>query len=181
MPDPSAATGGSQQAPSAWVQRFLPQVPRDATVLDLACGTGRHARLFHSRGHRVLMVDKDIAGVADLEGKPGVEVIQADLELDQDWVLADRLFDAVIVTNYLHRPIFPNILAAVAPGGLLIYETFAVGNEKFGHPKNPAYLLEQGELLRITPPEFEVVAFEDVELQQPRPAMVQRIVVRRLR
>jgi hypothetical protein len=148
--------------------------------MDLACGGGRHGRWFHARGQQVSMVDKDVSGVLDLHGHSGAEVLQADLELAGDWVLKGRRFDAVIVANYLHRPLFPHILAAVATDGLLIYETFAVGNERFGRPSNPDYLLQKGELLQLMPPQFEVLAFEDIELQQPKPAMVQHIAARRL-
>jgi SAM-dependent methyltransferase len=179
MPEPHAREQ-SQLAPSAWVTQFGAGVPRGGTVLDLACGGGRHARWFHARGHPVLMVDRDIAGVLDLSCQARAEVLQADLELAGDWVLKDRRFGVVIVANYLHRPLFPHILAAVAAGGLLVYETFAIGNERFGRPSNPDYLLQQGELLQLMPPQFEVLAFEDIELQQPKPAMVQHIAARRL-
>jgi hypothetical protein len=108
-------------------------------------------------------------------------VLEADLELCRAWPLTDRRFDVVIVTNYLHRPLFESILDAVAVGGLLIYETFAQGNARFGRPSNPDYLLKKGELLRNMPSEFEVLAFEDTEIEIPRPAVVQRIAARRLR
>jgi hypothetical protein len=121
------------------------------------------------------MLDRDVSGLADMIQLPGVEILQADLEAAHGWPLGERCFDVVIVSNYLHRPLIPRILAAVAPGGLLIYETFASGNAKYGRPSNPDYLLEQGELLQAMPPEFDVLAFEDVELQEPRPAIVQRI------
>jgi SAM-dependent methyltransferase len=113
-------------------------------VLDLACGSGRHGRLFSDRGHPVVFLDQDVDSLADLEAKPGVEIICADLENDSPWPLADRRFAAVVVTNYLHRPLFPDILAAVAPGGWLLYETFAAGNEKYGRPSNPDFLLDIG-------------------------------------
>jgi len=165
----------AQFHPSPWVVRFLERAPTAGTVLDLACGSGRHGRLCHAAGHPVLMLDRDISGVTDMMQLQGVEVMQADLEGGNRWPLGKRRFDVLIVTNYLHRPLIPHILAAVAPGGLLIYETFAAGNAKYGGPGNPDYLLEKGELLRAMPPEFEVLAFEDVELQEPRPAVVQRI------
>jgi hypothetical protein len=129
----------------------------------------------------VLMVDKNVAGVADLVGQHRVEVLETDLELGRAWPLTDRRFNVVIVTNYLHRPLFESILDAVAVDGLLIYETFAQGNARFGRPSNPDYLLNTGELLQIVPAEFEVLAFEDTEIEIPRPAVVQRIAARRLR
>ena len=96
------------------------------------------------------------------------------------WPLKGRVFDAVVIANYLHRPLFPYIIAAVAPGGLLIYETFAVGNEKLGRPRKPEYLLRRGELIELLEPSLQVIAFEDIELEQPRAAVVQRIAARRL-
>ena len=105
--------------------------------------------------------------------------IAADLETDAGWPLGGRRFDLVVVTNYLHRPILAGIIGAVAPGGLLLYETFAVGNERFGKPSNPAFLLQPGELKAAAlAGGLEVLAFEDVELGAPRPAVVQRIAAR---
>jgi SAM-dependent methyltransferase len=136
--------------------RFAALVPSGGAVLDLACGAGRHARLFASRGHPVTAVDRDIAPV---DGLAGVEAIQADLEDGSPWPLGDRRFAGVVVTNYLYRPLFPAICAAVAPDGVLIYETFMAGHERFGKPSNPAFLLRQDELLALTKP-LSVIAFE---------------------
>lgn len=153
---------------SPWVQRFADLVPPGGTVLDLAAGRGRHTRLFHERGHPVVAVDRDVSGFADL----GVEVVRADLERAA-WPLAERRFDGVVVTNYLHRPLLPMVVQAVAPGGALIYETFADGQQRHGRPSNPDHLLRPGELLDAVVGSLRVVAYEDVEL--PRPARVQRI------
>jgi SAM-dependent methyltransferase len=128
----------------------------------------------------VVLVDRDVSGVADLAGNPSAELLEKDLEDGTRWPFEGRVFDAVVIANYLHRPLLPSILATVAPGGLLIYETFARGNEKFGRPRNPEYLLRHGELLEVLEPSFSVIAFEDIELGAPRPAVVQRIAARRL-
>ena len=131
-------------AASPWVQRWSALVGNGATVLDVACGSGRHLRWFAGRGCRVTGVDRDAAAVEPLKGL--AELIVADIE-NGPWPLAGRQFDAVVVTNYLWRPLLPSILASVAPGGVLIYETFMQGNERFGKPSNPDFLLAPHELL----------------------------------
>lgn len=137
-------------APSPWVERFAGLVTSGgstrSTVLDLACGGGRHGRLFLDRGHRVTFLDRDLSGVADLRGNTNAELIEADIEKGP-WPLAGRQFDAVVVTNYLWRPLKPEIVAGLAPKGILIYETFMAGNERFGKPSNPDFLLQPHELL----------------------------------
>lgn len=176
---PKPATGASghrmDEAPSAWVTRFAFLVPAGGPVLDLAAGAGRHARYFLARGHHVTVVDHDTSRLDDLARHPGVEIHCADLETVRGWPLGARRFAGVIVVNYLHRPIMADIVAAVASPGALIYETFAVGNERFGKPSNPDFLLRPGELLAAVSSRLRVVAFEDLRLDAPRPAMVQRI------
>lgn len=166
--------GHGGNVPSAWVARFAPLIPAGGAVLDLACGSGRHARYLMARGHRVTAVDIDLAGVADLAGDARAELIEADLE-NAPWPLGGRRFAGVVVTNYLWRALLPLIVAAVAPGGALIYETFARGNERFGKPSNPDFLLKSGELLRAVEGRLSVVAYECLEVAEPRPALVQRI------
>ncbi|ARJ67840.1 SAM-dependent methyltransferase [Magnetospirillum sp. ME-1] len=144
-------------APSAWIARFAALVPAGGCVLDLACGGGRHSRLFLDRGHAVTALDRDVAQARLAEG---AELMAADLEDGSPWPLAGRRFDAVVVTNYLWRPLFPVILASLNPGGVLLYETFAAGNEKYGHPANPDHLLRRGELLELAGG-LTVVAYED--------------------
>ncbi len=160
--------------PSPWVARFAPLVPARGRVLDVACGTGRHARFFLAREHSVVALDRDISALADLTDRAGVEIVQADLE-DGAWPLDGRRFAAIVVTNYLHRPLFPRLLAALEPDGVLIYETFAVGNERFGRPRNPDFLLAPGELLGIVAAKLRVVAYEHGEVSRPKRAVVQSI------
>lgn len=159
--------------PSAWVERWAPLVPVSAPVLDVACGGGRHALFFAARGHLVTAVDRDSAAIAGLTGQSGITALCADLEMGP-WPYAGQQFAAIVVTNYLHRPLFPALMAALAPGGVLIYETFAQGNEAYGRPANPNFLLQRGELLRAVGA-ARVVAYEDLYVEQPKPAMVQRI------
>jgi SAM-dependent methyltransferase len=158
------------EEPSNWIVRFADLVPPGGTVLDLACGRGRHLRWFAQRGHPVLGVDRDGEALATLQGV--AETLQADIE-NGPWPLAGRQFAGVVVTNYLWRPLFPRILEAVAPGGVLLYETFAQGNETVGKPSRPDFLLAPGELLRACTG-LRVVAYEDGFLPQPG-RFVQRI------
>lgn len=162
-------------APSPWVQRWAALLPPQASVLDVACGTGRHLRWFASLGHRVTGIDRDAAALEPLRALG--ETIVADIETGA-WPLDDRQFEAVVVTNYLWRPRLPDIMASVAPGGLLIYETFALGNESVGKPSNPDFLLRPGELLRAVQgsaaDDWRVLGFEDGFLDAP-PRFVQRI------
>ena len=164
--------------PSAWVERFSALIPEGGAVLDLACGSGRHSRLFLELGHPVTALDRDVSRLAPLSQSEGLEVIEADLEDGSDFPLAGREFAGVVVTNYLHRPLLPAIVAAVAPGGCLIYETFARGNERFGKPSNPNFLLAPGELLEAVRGQLRVLAYEDLIVEVPRPAAVQRICAR---
>ena len=162
------------QTPSPWVARWAALVPAGAEVLDLACGHGRHARLLAARGCRVLAVDRDAAALASLADVAGVVTLRADLE-GAPWPFPPARFAAVVVTNYLHRPLFEPLVGALAPGGVLVYETFMLGNERFGKPSNPEFLLRPGELLEVVRARLEVVAFEQGRVETPRPAMVQRI------
>lgn len=160
-------------APSAWVLRWAPLVREAGTVLDVACGGGRHARYFAERGHPVDAVDRDPSAIAGLNGLAGVSALCADIE-GGSWPFPGQRYAAVVVTNYLHRPLFPVLRAALEPGGVLIYETFAQGNEKYGRPSNPNFLLRHGELLQAVG-EARVIAYEDLLVEDPRPAAMQRI------
>ena len=166
--------------PSEWVLRWAHQIRPGCTVLDLACGTGRHARFLASRGYSVCAVDNDAQALAGLAGVRSIRVVCADLE-GGPWPFTDQSFGGVVVTNYLHRPLLPKILAVLAENGILIYETFARGNERFGKPANPAFLLEPGELLDAVRGRLRVIAYEDVYVESPRPALIQRICASRER
>jgi SAM-dependent methyltransferase len=166
--------------PSAWIERFGALVARPGPVLDLACGGGRHTRWFAARGFDVVAIDRDLAGVDDLADDPHVESVRADLEDGSPFPVAANAFGAVVVTNYLWRPRLDEIVAAVAPGGWLLYETFAVGNEQYGRPTNPDYLLRRNELLDLAIRHgLSVVAYEDLAVETPRVAMMQRIAATR--
>ncbi len=160
--------------PSAWVRRWAPLVSKGGAVLDMACGGGRHARFFAGLGHPVDAVDCDPEAIAALAGVDGVTALCADIE-DGPWPYAGRCYAAVVVTNYLHRPLFPQLLAALAPGGVLIYETFGLGNEAYGRPANPAFLLRPRELLEAVGSGLHVLAYENGFETDPKPAVIQRI------
>ena len=160
-------------APSAWVARCAPLITR-GRVLDLACGSGRHARLLAGLGHEVTALDREPQSLA------AVRFVQADLEDGSPWPLPGEQFQGIVVANYLHRPLYPLIERALAPGGVLIYETFMAGNERFGKPSNPAFLLAPGELWTAFAG-LHVIAFEQGLSLQPKAAMVQRLCARRAR
>ena len=155
------------ESPSEWVVRWAPVVKR-GPVLDVASGAGRHARFFAARGLEVVAVDREPQQI------PGVEFLQADLENGRAWPFAGRRFGAIVVTNYLHRPLFKAIADALQDGGVLIYETFMVGNERFGRPSNPDFLLRSGELVEAFP-SLHVLGYEEGLVQRPKPAMTQSI------
>ena len=160
--------------PSPWITRFSAQA--DGPVLDVACGSGRHTRLFLEVGHNVTAVDRDTSRLADIAGHPKLTILETDLEAGDDpWRPAPAAYGAVVVTNYLWRPLLPALIDAVAPGGMLLYETFALGNEQFGKPSNPDFLLAPGELKDAVAGMLEVAACEDGEVSTPRPAVIQRI------
>ncbi|MDQ3026515.1 MAG: class I SAM-dependent methyltransferase [Pseudomonadota bacterium] len=162
--------------PSAWVQRWVGWIRPGGAVLDVACGSGRHARLLARLGFEVDAVDRDPRLFADPPGR--VRVLGADLE-GGPWPYGHRRFDAIVVTNYLHRPLLPTLAGSLERGGLLVYETFAQGNERFGKPSNPAFLLAPGELIEAVRGVLRVIAFEDLVVDDPRPAAVQRLCARR--
>ncbi|MCA8944141.1 MAG: class I SAM-dependent methyltransferase [Planctomycetes bacterium] len=165
------------QRVSPWIERWAARIPRGGSVLDLACGDGRHARWLADRGHRVVGVDRDLDGVADLADDPRFEWLAHDLEAGGEWPLARRTFDGVVVTNYLWRPILAHVFDAVATDGVLLYETFAVGNERYGRPRNPDFLLAPGELLACRDRGLEVVAFEQgIDSEGGTTRVVERVV-----
>lgn len=161
--------------PSSWVRRWAAWIRPGGAVLDVACGTGRHARFMAQLGFEVDAVDRDTALFADVP--PNVALLEADLEAGP-WPYDDRRFDAIVVANYLHRPLLPRLVDSLERGGLLVYETFAAGNERFGKPSNPAFLLQPGELLEAVRGKLRVIAYEDLVVEEPRPAAIQRICAR---
>lgn len=170
-------------APSAWVLRFIPNIPA-GLVLDLACGHGRHARALCAQGRTVLAVDRDrdvLAQLGQAVAPPQLETMCVDLETPSsalDQLLAPAQYAGIVVTNYLHRPLLPALLGSLIEGGVLIYETFAQGNPQFGRPSNPAFLLMRGELAQVcqsAPQAMHLLAFEDGYLDTPKPAMMQRV------
>jgi SAM-dependent methyltransferase len=156
--------------PSPWVARFAHLIAPGGTVLDLACGSGRHLRWLAERGFAVTGVDRDAAAVQPLRGIG--EIVVADIE-NGPWPLTGRRFDGVVVTNYLWRALFPAIRDSLATGGVLVYETFADGHQTVGRPSRPDFLLQRGELLRAFPG-LRVVAFEDGFEPEPQ-RFVQRL------
>ena len=140
------------ESPSSWVVRWAALV-KHGPVLDVASGAGRHASFFAERNLAVIAVDRQRQSI------PGVRFVQADLEDGSPWPFPGERFGAIVVTNYLHRPLLPMIAASLGPGGVLIYEKFMIGNERYGKPSNPNFLLRPGELLQSFA-ELTVLGFE---------------------
>ena len=180
-----APIGHGDEAASAWLRRWAHLLLEGGSVLDVACGRGRHARYLHQRhqppqrGLRIVAVDRSAEAIAAI-GLPAerCETCVADIE-NGPWPFVGRFFDSVVVTNYLWRPLLPTLLASLAPGGVLIYETFAAGNETVGKPSRPDFLLQPGELLQVCQT-LRTVAFEDGfeanTEDRSSPRFVQRIV-----
>ena len=165
------------EPPSKWVERWSHLVKPHGTVLDVACGQGRHAYYFHQQNYFVTLLDRAQAAIESIAIEAhACEKVVADIE-NGAWPLAGRQFDAVVVTNYLWRPLMATLLASLIPGGVLIYETFASGNETVGKPSRPDFLLQPGELLDVCK-SLRVVAYEDGFTDGPdgqTPRFVQRI------
>ena len=185
------------EQPSAWVERFLPLIPKNrGPVLDLACGSGRHTRLLLAAGYDVWCLDRDSTLLPPLQ-QLGATCFHIDLEVGDDaladspsgaWPFMDHHFAGVIVTNYLHRPLFPNIAQSLEDDGILIYETFAIGNQNFGRPSNSNFLLHPEELLdnflvseladNSKAKTNRCIAYENGYVETPKPAVIQRICMR---
>jgi SAM-dependent methyltransferase len=165
-------------APSPWVCRWAELIPAGGSVLDVACGGGRHARWLAACGHSVEAIDRDPVALAELAAIPRITTRHFDLEAEP-WPYCGQTFAGIVVVTYLHRPLFPHLLGALAPGSVLIYETFAVGNARYGRPSNPNFLLRPGELLEAVRGRLRVLAYEDLLVTDPKPALVQRICAAR--
>jgi SAM-dependent methyltransferase len=172
---PHSSNAFNSSTPSPWVGRFSSLIPVGGTVLDLACGGGRHSRFLAGLGYAVEAVDRDTSRLGELASLRGVHVREADLEV-ADWPYGEGQFAGIVVTNYLYRPRLPALWAALADPGVLIYETFMIGNERYGKPSNPDFLLQSQEMLgwaRLNG--LSVVAFEEGDVDFPKPARVQRL------
>ena len=162
------------EAPSSWVRQWAHLIVPGGSVLDVACGHGRHMQWLNAQGFQMVGVDRQPEAIA--QAAAWGEALLADIE-NGPWPLAGRQFDALVVTHYLWRPLWPQLLESLAPGGILIYETFAMGQETIGKPSRPEFLLRPGELLSLCQP-LRVVAYEDGYQPTP-PRFVQHIVARR--
>ncbi len=161
---------------SAWVNKFLTGIKPQGHILDVAAGSGRHARAALAAGYRVTAIDRDISGMADLSRHDSLTAVEYDLEQGESWPFS-RVFDGLIVANYLYRPILPDIVAAVAPDGVLIYETFGQGNQRYGRPKNSDFLLRPAELCEAVAGRLTPVAYQHATLQNPK-TQAKRVVSR---
>jgi SAM-dependent methyltransferase len=168
--------------PSQWVVEHAPLIRKGGRVLDLACGSGRHAIWLAGQGYQVDAIDRDAQALAGLQGRPHIHAHITDLETGS-WPADDAyyaenyhsIYDAIIVSRYLFRPLLNTLAAMLAPGGVLIYETFMLGNERYGRPSNPDFLLMPDELKSVYATLLKVCAFEQGKVEEPVPAMMQRI------
>lgn len=164
--------------PCEWLLRQASHLARGARTLDLAGGAGRNARWLAANGMRVVIADRDAQALSGLHAVPGIETVTCDLE-NGPWPWPDAAFDAVVVTHYLYRPRWPELVGCLKPGGILIYRTFMTGQERFGRPSRPAFLLQPDELFDWARQWGCVLAFEQGEVTVPRPACMQAVVVRK--
>jgi SAM-dependent methyltransferase len=174
MSEDSAHKHGLHE-PSRWVQRYLAGIKQAGSILDVACGAGRHMRLALEQGYSVTGIDRDLSQVEDLASRADVGLIEADLEAGRAFPLKDMRYDGVIVTNYLWRPALSEIIGCVSDDGVLIYETYAAGHERHGKPRNPDFLLGANELIDVALPRLTIVAYEHGMHGAEHPKIVQRI------
>lgn len=171
-------TQGPVEGPSEWVCKHAAHIKAGGHVLDMACGSGRNARWLAANGWKVEAVDRDMAALGSLQGIANLHTTMADLE-DAPWPYDALQFDGIVVCRYLHRPLLLQLTRSLKPGGILIYETFMVGNERFGKPSNPEFLLKPDELMETYTKGFDILAFEQGQFDMPKPCMMQRICVRK--
>jgi len=161
--------------PSPWIERHAALIRAGGRVLDLAAGGGRHTRLLLARGYSVVATDRDTKALESaFAGHHACRIVALDLENGEAWRLGAG-YDGIVVSNYLFRPVFADLVAALGPAGVLLYETFMLGNERFGKPSNPDFLLRSNELIEVFAPQLTVLAFEQGVVSQPRPAAIQRL------
>ena len=161
--------------PSDWVKKYISLIPRGKPVLDLACGGGRHVHFLLNEGFSVVAIDKDVKKLNNMSDKPNLKIIEFNLETVAKIPFSEGEFAGIIVVNYLHRPLFPYLANALSDGGVLIYQTFMVGNEAYGRPKNPDFLLTKNELNKVFKEELDVLAFEQGYKDDPKPSVTQSI------
>ena len=167
--------------PSPWVARFAPLVAKNVNVLDIAAGGGRHSRLFLNQGNFVTAIDKNTIALGSLPHQENLKIIESELEVvnsifAEGNLLFAQTYGAIVVVNYLYRPIFSSLINALAPGGLFIYETFALGNENYARPRNPDHLLKSGELLKVVTGQMQIIAYEHgVDEKADIPGVKQRL------
>lgn len=162
------------KAPDEWVRRHAQLIPAGGRVLDLACGSGRHSLMLAGLGLDVLAVDRDVSVLQSMRPGPAIELLEADLETPE-WPLEGIKFAGIVVVNYLYRPHLQALIENLRDDGVLIYSTFAAGNERFGRPRNPAYLLQPDELLDAFSSDLQIIAHESLQTGQPVPAVRQQI------
>lgn len=162
------------EEPSAWIVKYAPLINKKGRVLDLACGNGRHAMWFAKYDFHVDAMDCDDQVTSNMVGINNINVIVVDVEAS-DWPQSDQRYDGLVVSRYLYRPLLQTLATMLNPGGVLIYETFMVGNERYGKPSNPDFLLRPNELFEVYSPLLSIVSFEQGEEEMPRPVVMQRI------
>ena len=165
--------------PLDWVVQHAGQIAAPGHVLDVACGSGRHTRYLLSLGYRVTALDRDTGAVSDLAGRPNLRIMENDLEDGSPWPVAGELFQGIVVSNYLYRPLYDALVNALATGGILIYQTFSDGNAAYGKPRNPNFLLRENELLDVFGPRLTVLDFDQGYTDHPSPAVIQKICCRK--
>jgi len=163
-----------QESPSSWIVKFAPLIKSQGLVLDLACGSGRHAKWLAQQGYQVDALDRDPIATSSMQGIDGIRIQLIDLETTEPPSF-EHSYDGIIVSRYLHRPLLTSLATILKPGGILIYETFMRGNERYGKPSNPDFLLMPDELLNTYSPLLNIISFEQGEVVEPKPAMLQRI------
>lgn len=169
----------SIEQPSPWIVKHAPLIRKNGRVLDLACGSGRHAIWLAKQGYRVDALDRDAKALESMAGMDNINVLNVDIEAGGLPGLGHR-YDGIIVSRYLYRPLLSRLTGLLKPGGILIYETFMTGNERYGKPSNPDFLLLPNELLETYSPLLSIIAFEQGEVKMPRPAVMQRICAKKI-